>query len=78
MKRFLPLLVATILLTPHFSVLAQDMDLIIRGGSLIDGSGSPAAKADIAIKGDRSVFVGSSTVKEAKREIDATGLILRR
>lgn len=64
MKRFLPLFVATIFLTSHFFVLAQDLDLIIRGGSLIDGSGSPAAKADIGIKDDRIVFVGSSADKK--------------
>lgn len=77
MKRSLPfLLVAIILLTAHPFVPAQDLDLIIRGGSLIDGSGSPAAKADIGIKDDRIVFVGSSVGKRAKREIDAHGLIV--
>src|SRR5258708_23163667 len=55
---------------------AQDLDLIIRGGSLIDGSGSPATKADIGIAGDRIVFIGSSAGRKAKREIDATGLIV--
>jgi N-acyl-D-amino-acid deacylase len=55
---------------------AQKLDLIIRGGSLIDGSGSPAVKADIGIVGDRIVFVGSSAGRKAKREIDATGLVV--
>jgi N-acyl-D-aspartate/D-glutamate deacylase len=55
---------------------AQNLDLIIRGGSLIDGSGSPATKADIGITGDRIVFVGPSAGRKAKREIDATGLIV--
>ncbi|HEX3966523.1 MAG TPA: D-aminoacylase [Edaphobacter sp.] len=55
---------------------AQPIDLIIRGGSLIDGSGTPAIKADIGISGDRIVFVGSSAGKKAKREIDATGLVV--
>jgi N-acyl-D-amino-acid deacylase len=77
LKRSLPfLLLAVILLAAHPFVLAQDLDLIIRGGSLIDGSGSPAAKADIGIKDDHIVFVGSSAGKRAKREIDATGLIV--
>jgi N-acyl-D-amino-acid deacylase len=77
LKRSLPfLLLAVILLSTHPFVLAQDLDLIIRGGSLIDGSGSPAAKADIGIRDDRIVFVGSSAGKRAKREIDATGLIV--
>jgi len=55
---------------------AQPIDLIIRGGSLIDGSGSPATWADIGITGDRIVFVGSSAGRKAKREIDATGLVV--
>jgi N-acyl-D-amino-acid deacylase len=55
---------------------AQPVDLIIRGGSVIDGSGSPAIRADIGITGDRIVFVGSSAGKKAKRAIDATGLVV--
>ena len=55
---------------------AQPIDLIIRGGSVIDGSGSPAIKADIGITGDRIVFVGPSTGRKAKRAIDATGLVV--
>ena len=56
--------------------LAQSVDVIIRGGSVIDGSGSPAIKADIGITGDRIVFVGSGAGRKAKREIDATGLVV--
>jgi N-acyl-D-amino-acid deacylase len=64
----------SILLTSR--AFAQNLDLIIRGGSLIDGSGSPAVKADIGIAGNRIVFVGSSVGRKAKREIDATGLVV--
>jgi len=46
-------------------------DLIIRGGTVVDGTGAPARKADIAIKGDRIVAVGTD-VGQGKREIDAT------
>lgn len=77
MKRCVPfVLVATIVLTSHIFVHAQDLDLIIRGGFVIDGSGSSIAKADIGIKGDRIVFVGSSAGRKGHREIDATGLIV--
>jgi N-acyl-D-aspartate/D-glutamate deacylase len=55
---------------------AQQLDLLIRGGSVIDGSGSPAVKADVGISGDRIVFVGSSAGRTAKRTIDASGLIV--
>jgi len=46
-------------------------DLIIRGGTVVDGTGAPARKADIAINGDRIVAVGTD-VGQGKREIDAT------
>ena len=75
MKRFFSLiLAASTILVPH--AFAQDLDLIIRGGSLMDGSGSPATKADIGIQGDHIVFVGSSAGRKAKRLIDATGLVV--
>lgn len=77
MKRLLTLaLAASTLFVLHPSASAQELDLIIRGGSLIDGSGSPAKKADIGIQGDRIAFVGSSAGKKAKRMIDATGLVV--
>lgn len=55
---------------------AQNFDVLIRHGSVIDGSGGPAMKADLGISGDRIVFIGNGEGKHAKREIDATGLIV--
>jgi hypothetical protein len=64
-KRSLSLiLAASAVLTSHS--FAQDLDLIVRGGVLIDGSGSPATKADIGIKGDRIVFVGNGAGRKAR------------
>lgn len=57
-------------------VFAQNLDILIRNGSVIDGSGAPAVKADIGISGDRIVFIGNGEGKHAKREIDATGFIV--
>ena len=53
-------------------------DLIIRGGTVVDGTGAPARKADIAIDGDRIVAVVSAgeDLGEARRELDATGLLV--
>ena len=49
------------------------LDMIIRGGSVVDGSGAPARRADVGIRDGRIVAIG--TVGEAAREeIDATGL----
>ena len=54
------------------------VDTLIRGGSVIDGSGSPATKTDVGITGDRVSFVGDSAAASvtADRVIDATGLIV--
>jgi N-acyl-D-aspartate/D-glutamate deacylase len=50
-------------------------DLVIRGGTVVDGTGAEKRKADVAIDGDRIVAVGQN-VGEGRREIDATGLLV--
>jgi N-acyl-D-amino-acid deacylase len=50
-------------------------DLVIRGGSLIDGTGSPARLADVAIDNGLVVEVGGVEGK-GRREIDARGLLV--
>ena len=53
-------------------------DLLIRGGTLFDGSDRPAITGDVAIRGDRIVFVGASAAGKviAKRIIEARGQII--
>src|SRR5487761_1867395 len=58
------------------SVSAQTLDVLLRNGSVIDGSGSPAMQADIGIMGDRIVFIGDGAGKSARRVIDVKGLIV--
>jgi len=36
-------------------------DILVRGGTVVDGTGSPGRAADVAIRGDRIVFVGNAT-----------------
>lgn len=50
------------------------MDLVIRNGRLVDGTGNPSFLGDIAIQGDRIVALGHLGHMAAKKEIDATGL----
>ena len=56
----------------------QQVDVFIRGGSVIDGSGSPARLADVGISGDRITFVGNAATSRvtAGKTIDAKGLIV--
>ena len=64
-----------VLLLPSFGN-SQDYDLIIRGGKVVDGSGNPWYHADIAIKNDRIAEIGQLSNHEAKRVIDAHGLVV--
>ena len=49
-------------------------DLLIRGGTIVDGSGGAPYVGDVAIRGDRIVAVGPHLGGIAARTIDATGL----
>lgn len=49
-------------------------DLLIRNGRVIDGTGSPWFRADIAVRGDRIAAVGLLTGAAARDTIDADGL----
>jgi N-acyl-D-amino-acid deacylase len=49
-------------------------DVIIRGGTVYDGSGSPPRVADIAIDGDKISVIGDLSTQKGKSEIDARGL----
>ena len=52
-------------------------DLVIRNGRVVDGTGNPWFRGDVAIRGDRIVAVGRLTEgAPAKRTIDASGLVV--
>ena len=53
---------------------ADKYDLVIRGGSVYDGSGAEAVTADIGIRGDRIVAIGDLAHAHAKRSVDAKGM----
>ena len=65
-----------ILFFPAAALFGQELDILIRNGSVLDGSGSPAINIDVGISGDRIVLIGNSAGKRARREIDARGLIV--
>src|SRR6266511_512510 len=63
----LPLMVAGQTSTAPF-------DVLIKGGTVYDGTGRAPRRADVAIKGDRIVAVGDLTKARARSVVDARGL----
>jgi N-acyl-D-aspartate/D-glutamate deacylase len=55
--------------------MAQDVDLVIRNGRVVDGTGVEPFDADIAISDGRIVEVGSLSTR-GREQIDAQGLIV--
>jgi N-acyl-D-amino-acid deacylase len=51
-------------------------DLLVRGGNVVDGSGSPWFRADVAIAGGRIAAVGLLPGARARDTIDAAGLVV--
>jgi N-acyl-D-aspartate/D-glutamate deacylase len=64
------------LLWISFSLCAQDYDLILRGGRIVDGTGNPSFLGDVAIQNQKIAAIGKLTGKTAKQVIDASGLII--
>jgi N-acyl-D-amino-acid deacylase len=52
----------------------QSFDVIIRGGTVYDGSGNDPIIADVGINADTIAFIGDLSKAKAKKEIDAKGL----
>ena len=53
-----------------------EFDVLIRNAQVLDGTGTPAVRADVATRGDRIVAVGQLANRSARRTIDAAGLTL--
>jgi len=52
----------------------QSFDIIIKGGTVYDGTGGPPAQADVGIKGDRIAAIGNLNRATAATIVDAKGL----
>ncbi len=51
-------------------------DLVLKNGTVIDGTGAPRRRADVAIRGERIVAVGTFAVDPKARTIDASAWIV--
>lgn len=75
---FLRVLLLAALLAESAQTIAADapFDLIIRNGRIIDGTGSPWYSGDIGIRAGRIAAIGHLSARQARRVIDAGGLIV--
>ena len=53
---------------------SASFDIVIRGGTVYDGTGAPGRRADVGIRGDRIEAVGDLARSKARTVIDAKGL----
>jgi N-acyl-D-amino-acid deacylase len=49
-------------------------DLVIRGGTVFDGSGAPGVESDVAISGDRVAVIARRIAERGNEELDARGM----
>src|SRR2546430_16924938 len=59
---------------PRSTSKPQSFDVIIKGGTIYDGTGRAPVKADVGIKGDRIAAVGNLSRANAPTIVDANGL----
>ena len=51
-------------------------ELLLRGGTVVDGTGAPRRTDDVAVDGARVAAIGRLDAMRAEREIDASGLVV--
>ena len=49
-------------------------DIIVRGGTIYDGSGGPSRRADIGVRGDKIAAIGDLSQAKSKLQVDARGM----
>jgi N-acyl-D-amino-acid deacylase len=66
----------TVTTNPHPTAQEHTLDLIIRNGTIIDGTGAPGRHGDVGIADGLIVSVGPTLDDDGARIIDATGLVI--
>jgi N-acyl-D-amino-acid deacylase len=54
----------------------EPFDVVVHGGLVVDGNGTPPRRADVGVRDGRIAFVGGIDRERSARAIDATGLIV--
>ncbi len=55
---------------------ADSYDLVLRGGWIVDGTGNPRYRGDVALRGDRIAAVGTVDTSRARRTLDVRGMVV--
>jgi N-acyl-D-amino-acid deacylase len=72
----LPLAVCLLAAVPNASSSDAPFDLLFTGGRVVDGSGAPWFVADVGVRDGKIAEVGILAGRDAKRRIDARGLVV--
>jgi len=72
--KLLPCWLVLTVLAP--AIQARDFDLILRNGTVVDGTGATRRVADVGLMGDTIAAVGNLTGSRGRKEIDVRGLIV--
>ena len=54
----------------------EELDILIKNGVLVDGTGAPSHEGSVAIKGEKIVAIGKVPKADSKLTINASGLII--
>lgn len=76
MSRTLALAGVGALLATSLAAQQPDYDLLLRNGRVVDGSGAPWFRADVAIRGDSIAAVGRGLAGRARRTLDVGGAVI--
>jgi len=73
-----PLFALALLAAAALPAAAQDAtyDLVLRNGRVVDGTGSPWYRADVAVRGDQIAAIGPGLAGTGRREIDVQGAVI--
>jgi N-acyl-D-amino-acid deacylase len=61
---------------PDNSAEPAKYDIIFRGGQVIDGTGGPARKTDVGVRGDSIALIGDLSRAHADVSVDASGMVI--
>ena len=73
---FIVLLIVALIGQFRSALVQPRYDLLIAGGQVVDGTGAPVRRADVAIKAGRIAEIGAIAKLYAREVIDASGLVV--